>query len=213
MSKTADTLHENRLEVRPPVDPNMASEEFLRWYWPVDLLKSFCDALSIPASGLKAELRHRVAFALAHPGQPLPKPKRKRTDGKVNWAKQTLVPSTVITEAISFGPNVRNFFKQEIGSAFVCHSDFMDWVRANVGATLSDAVVAWRVLEHRKDDPDFRREIAQCNNYLQYLRDARDAVPSLSLEDAKACWDVKNRKPAQDGHVVFERSDIRVLGR
>lgn len=193
-------------EIRPEIDPNMDGKEFSRWYWPVKQLKQFCDALDLPSTGTKKEIRDRVEFKLKHPNAPTPKTSRKK-HGPFNWAKEILSKETIITENISFGPNVRNFFKAHIGSKFVCHSDFMDWMRANSGLKLSDAIDAWHLLEQRKEDPEFRREIATCNNYLQYLRDARDTVPTMTLDEAKACWDYKKIRPATDGIVVFEVED------
>ena len=102
--------------------------------------------------------------------------------------------------------------KAQIGKSFVCHSDFMTWVKSNEGATLGDAVEAWYVLENRKLAPSFRREIASCNNYLRYLRDIRDHHPDLSLHDAIACWDQKKIRPAVDGFVIYEPSDLTYLG-
>ena len=88
----------------------------------------------------------------------------------------------------------------------------MAWVKANAGSTLQDAVDAWYVLEARKLDPEFRREIASCNNYLQYLRDIRDDQPDMRLEQAKRCWDEKKVRPAKDGFVIYEPLDLRFLG-
>ncbi|MEL6968206.1 MAG: DUF6434 domain-containing protein, partial [Pseudomonadota bacterium] len=179
----------------------------------MEALKQFCELLGLPATGTKALLRARVAFALAHPGEPLPKALLGRKKSGKAWPDGDLSPDTVITENASFGPRFRNYFKGVIGAHFVCHGDFMDWVRANSGATLADAAEAWLMLEARKDDPAFRREIAACNNYLQYLRDARDAVPDLTLDEAKACWDIKKLRPAQDGIVVFETADVALITR
>ena len=196
-------------ETRPPITVDMTAAEFDRWYWPVDALRSFCEALSLSPAGTKVVLRARVLAALA--GLPEPaRPKRKAAGG-FNWSKASLTADTVITDGISFGPNVRGYFRAVIGPKFSCHGDFMDWVRGNAGATLGDAVAAWHMLEARKDDPAFRREIAACNNYLQYLRDARDAHPDLSLEQAKACWDAKKVQPAPGGMVQFDSADLRCL--
>ncbi|MEX0369328.1 MAG: DUF6434 domain-containing protein [Tateyamaria sp.] len=197
-------------EIRPPISADMPPEEFDRWYWPVDALKSFCNALDVPPSGTKAVLRARVLAALS--GAPLPQPK-KRNGGGFDWSKTPLTPETIITETVSFGPNVRGYFKSAIGPKFACHSDFMNWVRANAGGTLKDAEEAWHTLEARKDDPTFRREIATCNNYLQYLRDARDQNPDLTLDQAKTCWDAKKVQPAPGGYVTFETADLKALAR
>ncbi len=187
----------------------MTAQAFDRWYWSVDALRSFCEQLGLPASGTKAVLRARVLAKLA--GDPPPTTPTRKRAGAFNWAKADLTSNTVITEDVSFGPNVRGYFKAAIGPKFSCHSDFMDWMRANAGATLADAEAAWRMLEARKDDPAFRREIATCNNYLQYLRDARDAHPQLTLDQAKTCWDAKKMQPAPGGYVHFDSTDLACL--
>lgn len=189
----------------------MTQAEFERWYWPVSELVTFCEQLEIPKAGRKAELRERVSLVLG--GQEPPKPNKIAvlSQDYFDWKKASLSLQTPITSSITFGPNVRRFFKSQIGRKFVCHSDFMEWVKANVGLTLSDAVEAWHVLEARKDDPAFRREIAECNNYLQYLRDFQDDNPTRSLEDAKACWDEKKIRPATNGLVLYEIEDLQFI--
>lgn len=194
-------------QLRPEATPWMSRAEFERWYWPVSELQSLCSTLGVSKAGSKAELRARAAAALA--GETLPAPRRKKR--KTKWSAIRLTRETVITEDISFGPAVRGFFKQEIGPSFVCHSDFMDWMRQNSGATFDDAIAAWHMLDERKLDPDFRREIASCNNYLQYLRDIRDAHPELSLDQAKQCWDAKKIRPAMNGFVIYEPGDLCFL--
>ncbi|MEM9669892.1 MAG: DUF6434 domain-containing protein [Pseudomonadota bacterium] len=195
---------------RPEFDPAMSHEAFERWYWPKAALTQICEQLQLSKAGSKAELRARIALHLEDPDATPPKLPRRPKDG-FNWGKAELTSATVITPSVTFGPNVRGFFKREIGKAFVCHSDFMDWVRSNVGATLSDAIDAWHMLERRKDDPAFRREIAEHNNFLQYLRDFADTLPDHTLDEAKTCWDQKKIRPAHDGKVIFERTDFRFL--
>ncbi|MEM1437343.1 MAG: DUF6434 domain-containing protein [Pseudomonadota bacterium] len=195
---------------RPSLEVVKSREEFERWYWPVELLLQFCDRLGVSKVGRKDELRERVACVLA--GTEPPRRPRRAVASK-HWGTKALSLETVITPGISFGPNVRGFLKSQIGSDFVCHSDFMDWVRENAGATLEDAIEAWHLLEARKDNPLFRREIATCNNFLRYLRDVRDANPQLTLDQAKACWDYKKLRPAQNGYVIYEKADLRYLER
>lgn len=195
--------------IRPKVSLDLDGAEFARWYWPVADLQDFCERLEIPSAGRKADLRARVAAALN--GENLPKVYRRSplVNKSFDWAKSALNDDTLITETITFGRNVRGYFKANIGKRFVCHSDFMDWVRAHPGLTLKDAATAWLALEARKDDPEFRREIAECNNYLSYLRDIRDDNPNLTHEKAKRCWDQKKVRPAQNGLVVYEATDLR----
>ena len=175
----------------------------------MELRQQFCDRLGVSKVGRKDELRERVAFTLA--GEQPPQRKR-RAAASERWGKKVLSRGTVITSGNSFGPNVRGFFKTQIGTNFVCHSDFMDWVRENDGATLGDAIDAWHLLEARKDDPSFRRDIAACNIILQYLRDIRDANPKLTLDQAKSCWDSKKVRPALNGYVIYEKADLEYLG-
>ncbi|MEM7663871.1 MAG: DUF6434 domain-containing protein [Pseudomonadota bacterium] len=196
--------------IRPDFDRTMSRDMFERWYWSKAQLEGICTVLDISRAGSKAELRERIAHYLEDPDAPPPRPARRHDDG-INWAKTALSLDTIITPSITFGPNLRGFFKREIGRRFVCHGDFMDWVRSNDGATLRHAINAWHMLERRKDDPDFRREIAEHNNFLQYLRDFADALPERSLAEAKTCWDQKKVRPAVDGKVIFDASDVRFL--
>ncbi|MEL6947450.1 MAG: SAP domain-containing protein, partial [Pseudomonadota bacterium] len=91
-------------ETRPAVDAGLDADAFARWYWPVEALKQFCELLGLPATGTKALLRARVAFALAHPGEPLPKALLGRKKSGKAWPDGDLSPDTVITENASFGP-------------------------------------------------------------------------------------------------------------
>ena len=198
-------------EKRPHVSEHLSAKEFARWYWPVTHLEQFCELLKVSTTGTKAEMRARVFFALDNPGTPPPTTSRRKRQDKFPWASAALTGETVITHGVSFGPNVRSFFKQKIGRKFVCHSDIMEWMKSNVGATLDDAVSAWHVLEDRKLDPTFRREIAECNNYLRYLRDIRDHNQNLTLDEAIACWDQKKIRPTKDGIVIYEKADLTYL--
>ncbi|MEM6794301.1 MAG: DUF6434 domain-containing protein [Acidobacteriota bacterium] len=197
--------------IRPPAEIVTSRQEFERWYWPVEDLQLFCERLNLSKAGRKADLRARVAGALDGTERVSAPPAKPRKKSRFKWSKEALTDETLITDNISFGPKVRRFFADRIGPAFVCHGDFMAWVRANEGRTLAEAVEAWHLLESRKDDPDFRREIASCNNYLQYLRGIRDAHPELSQEEAKACWDAKKIRPADEGFVIYEPADLRFL--
>lgn len=204
-------MSEHPHQIRPPVDSQMSSSEFERWYWPVSELVKFCEQLDIPKSGRKSELRKRISICLAGGVPPQTSEASRKIKDSFNWKSKKISIQTPITESITFGPNVRRFFKSQIGSKFVCHSDFMDWVKTNVGLTLGDAVEAWRMLEERKSDPAFRREIAECNNYLQYLRDFRDGNPTRSFDDAKSCWDQKKLRPASDGIVIYQATDLQFI--
>ncbi len=196
---------------RPDFSASMTAPEFLRWYWPKASLMTIARSLGLPAGGSKAELRAAIAHAL-DPKTPAPEPRKaaSKTSG-FNWSREMLTLDTVITEDIRFGPNLRRFMTAQIGPRFSCHGDFMEWARTNAGATLRDAVAEWHRLEARKQDPDFRRDIAPHNNYLQYLRDFQDNNPGRTRAEAKRCWDAKKRRPAHNGLVVYEPADLAYL--
>lgn len=191
------------LQFRPKLSEVDTFKEFDRWYWPVAEMQAFCRENGVPYTGLKAELRNRLSCFFR--GEPLPAQGKAK---KSSWAKMDLHFDTVITEDITFGCNVRGFFRKEIGQKFVCSSVFMKWVKANPGRTLGQAIEYWYELNDLVSEPGFRQEIDRCNNYLQYLRDIRDANPNLSQEDAKRCWDIKSRLPADAGYVHYEERDV-----
>lgn len=195
---------------RPPFTKTMREAEFQRWYWPKAALEDICRQLGISRTGSKAQLRKRVADYLARRIAKADEHAVVRAS-VMDWSKTELTLDTLTAPDITFGRNVRGFFKEHIGKRFVCNADFMAWVKANEGKTLRDAIDAWQMLEKRKANPAFRRAIASHNNYLQYLRDFADAFPARPILDAKRCWDSKKIRPAKDGYVVFEESDLRFL--
>lgn len=198
-------------ELRPPVAAQMSHIEFSRWYWSVESLHMFCELLGLSRSGTKSQLRERIAAKLGGTEAGASETPKRKPKSSFNWAKEPLEATTIITDSVSFGPNLRGWLKKQIGPRFVCHSDFMAWIKSNEGATLADAIEAWHEIERERSQPGFRREIALCNNYLRYLRAIRDDYPDMSQEDAMRCWQKKKLRPAQDGFVIYERNDLRFI--
>ncbi|NAS12127.1 DUF6434 domain-containing protein [Poritiphilus flavus] len=195
---------------RPTFEQIRNSSEFNNWYWKKSDLVDICIQAGLPYGGSKFELRDRILFALDNPGKEAPLTKKKRPTSTFNWAREELHLDTIITDSVSFGPNFRNFMKSQIGPQFSCHSDFMNWVKQHPGKSLADAVFQWHELEARKEDPDFRRDIARHNNYNQYMRDFLDHYPEKAFKDAVACWKMKKELPAPGGRVVFSPKDIEL---
>lgn len=194
------------MDTKPNTTDHMDARSFDRWYWDKRELLEICVNLGLPKTGAKDALRARILTFLETGNVVQPK-RPVNNKGHFNWARTELSLDTVITDNVSFGPNFRRFMTTQIGKSFSCHSDFMAWVRDNTGKTLSDAVAAWRSLEERKNDPQFRRDIAPHNNYLQYLRDFKDANPQRSLEDAKSAWEIRKRKPIDGERIVYRDED------
>lgn len=193
---------------KPKLSAIKTSKEFQSWYWLKTELVALCKQMNLPHNGSKFELRDRILYALAHDGLAPPKIKIDKPQSTFNWAKAPLDLETVITDNITFGPNFRRFMKWQIGSKFSCHSDFMDWVKANPGKRLADAVIKWEELENRKKDPTFKREIAAHNMLAQYVRDFLADNPTSTFKEALQCWKQKKQLPADNGFVKYNRSDL-----
>ncbi len=192
------------MSTKPDTSEAMSAQTFDRWYWDKPELVEICVRLGLPKTGSKDALRARILTYL-ETGAIVPNTRRK--PGAFNWARAELTTGTVITETVSFGPNFRRFMAAQIGDRFVCHADFMEWVRTHPGKTLGDAIAAWHRFDARHDDPAFRRDIAPHNNYLQYLRDYRDANPTHSIEAAKAAWEIRKRQPIEGDRIVYRAED------
>jgi len=195
---------------RPHFEEIKTGDEFNQWYWLKEEMVDICRRSGLPTHGRKFDLRDRIMFALDNKGKLKPASKKPTKTSNFNWAKSELTLETLITDNVSFGPNFRRFMKEEIGNKFSCHSDFMDWVKANAGKTLDEAVKKWFELEARKQDPSFKRNIAKNNMLAQYTRDFLEDNPGKTLKDANRCWKLKKIRPTPDGFIRYERSDLNL---
>jgi len=101
--------------------------------------------------------------------------------------------------------------KSQVGDKFSCHGDFMDWIKSNQGKTLEDAVKEWHILEKRKENTSFKREIADNNMYSQYIRDFLEDNPDFNFNDVKKYWLLKKALPMKNGFVRYEKSDLKLI--
>jgi hypothetical protein len=192
--------------IRPNIEDCSSAAEFRRWYYLKSELVDFAKTNGIPFNGGKFDIADRIAAVLDF--QPLPPAKKRRPKSRFDWANSALSLDTLITDNVSFGPNVRGFFKDQIGSAFVCNSDFMDWMREKDGTTLAEAVAAWEMLEARKTDPAFQTRIRSHNQYNQFTRDILTANPQLSLSEVREIWKAKRALPQP---MVYQAEDLSFL--
>ncbi|MEM8523159.1 MAG: DUF6434 domain-containing protein [Bacteroidota bacterium] len=195
---------------RPDFENIETGKEFNRWYWLKEEMVDICKRAGLPSHGRKFDLRDRIMYALDNNGKVKPTPPKKKAQSKFNWAKAVLTLETPITDNVSFGPNFRRFMKAQIGNKFNCHGDFMDWVKQNEGKTLADAIDQWHTLEQRKEDPNFKRTIADNNMYAQYTRDFLEDNENKTMKDAKKYWLLKKQLPTEDGFVRYESSDLEL---
>lgn len=195
---------------RPEFENIKTGKEFNQWYWLKDEMVEICKRCDLPYTGRKFDLRDRIMYALDNNGEIQPKQKKTKTESKFNWAKSELTLETRITDNVSFGPNFRRFMKGQIGNSFSCHSEFMDWVKANAGKTLGDAIDEYYTLEKRKENPDFKRKIADNNMFNQYTRDFLKDNPESNLKEVRKFWSLKKQLPTKDGFVRYEKSDLNL---
>lgn len=196
-------------ETRPALNEITSAQEFRRWYWLKEELVAYCKRKGISTVGSKFEITDRIAEYL-ETGQIVKRTLHQPKRSSFNWAKAPLTLETVLTDDVTFGKNFRGFMQAQIGSKFVCHSDFMDWVKTNEGKTLADAINAWYELENRKQDPDFKRAIAPQNMLAQYTRDFFADNPGRTHAEMMHCWQRKKILP-NAGIVVYEASDLLFL--
>ncbi len=83
----------------------------------------------------------------------------------------------------------------------------MDWMKANIGKTLADALEEYKRLEEVRNTKGFESKIPPSNQYNRYLREFSKHYPNKSLIEAKRCWSLKKQLPAQH---IFHPNDIHL---
>lgn len=206
------------IETRPDLDRISDAATFRDWYWLKAELVDFCRTRGLSYVGSKTEIAERIARhfesdGCSGPGAPPspsrgePRPRGRRVTSRVNWARLKITPETVITDSYTNGPNVRAFFQTQIGPRFRFNIAFMEWMRANCGKTMADAVQAWLAIERRRKAGE-KAPIPESNQYNRYLRDFFEANPTRSLAEARICWLAKR---SRRGPVRYSPSDVKVL--
>lgn len=192
---------------RPDIVDLQTGAQFNNWYWLKAEMQSICEAMGLPKNGSKFELRDRIIYALDHDGARLPPPKKPKPSSRFNWAKAELAPTTVITDNVSFGPNLRRFMISQIDQRFAFNTEFMAWMKANVGKTLADAVTVWKDIQKRRKDPNFRTDIADHNMFNQYTRDYLATNPHHGPAQVRSAWAKRRQQPAPDGFIRYAAGD------
>ncbi|HCT31261.1 MAG TPA: hypothetical protein DIW31_11155, partial [Bacteroidales bacterium] len=134
--------------------------------------------------------------------------KRTNTHSTFDWNNETLEIDTLITDNYKNTENVRNFFQHTIGDYFKFNVAFMNWMKANQGKTLGDAIDKWTAIAELKKDKNYKTEIAPQFEYNTYIRNFIHANPHLSSKDAMKSWKIKREKP---GVKRYEKEDLFFL--
>lgn len=194
---------------RPALTGELTAEEFAHYYWLKAELIRFCSAHSIPQSGSKQELTNRISYYLQHGKPPATPAKERKIRNGFNWDKDPLTLQTIITDQYKNSRRVREFFCDNIGQHFAFNVMFLQWMRENIGKTLSDAIEAWRKIEQQKKNRQVPNEIAPQFQYNRYMQDFLADNPGLSPKEARHCWNIKRELP---GPHKYQKSDLQLLG-
>ncbi len=189
---------------RPKIDECKTGAEFADWYWLKEELIAWCREKRIPYTGSKQAITDRIAHFI-DTGE-IQKSARDKRVSDFDWHSAELRPETVITDSYRNTQNVRRFFKEHYGEAFKFNIAFMNWMKANIGKTLADAVEARRAIAEREKTQ--QSEIPASNQYNRYTREFFAANPDRSIAEARKCWAYKR---SIKGHNRYEKGDLVAL--
>ncbi|MEM1373258.1 MAG: DUF6434 domain-containing protein [Pseudomonadota bacterium] len=195
------------MDERPDISECETSAEFRRWYYLKAELVAFARTKGIQTSGGKFEIADRISYFLDHGSPPARQRVLRRTSG-FDWHSAELGDETIITDSYRNTQNVRRYFKRNI-DGFSFSIPLMQWMKANAGKTLADAVVEARRLNEEK-----RRGVKQPdqphNQYNAYTRAYFAAVPGGTQKELRALWSARRKRP---GPYVFDPKDLDLLGK
>ena len=197
-------------DTRPDIGSIRSGLELKRWYWRKDELVAQARELGLSTNANKFALLERVAHFLdtgekSVPGETTPKAK-----SKFDWHKEPLCDQTLITDSYKNTQNVRRFFKSRLGESFKFNIAFMEWMRANVGKPLSDAVEAYQEGIAQSQQPGYSTAIKDHNQFNQYTRDFLAENPTMGMQDVRRIWALKIQRPSSDGRHRYSPDDLKL---
>jgi len=194
---------------RPKLDKEISINDFKDYYWLKEELVGFCRAIGINRSGGKIAIYNRIITFLEN-GEIIFKPDtlKANTCSTFDWNIERLGVETLITDNYKNTQNVRAFFQNKIGNHFKFNVAFINWMKANQGKTLGDAIDKWIDIAEQKKDKNHKTVIAPQFEYNTYIRAFLNDNPHLSSKDAMRSWMIKREKP---GVHKYEEEDLRSI--
>ncbi len=191
---------------RPDIAQCADAASFRKWYYLKEELVSFARAHGIKTTGGKFEIADRIAYFIDHGTPPVEVNTAKKVTSKFDWHSETLTTDTVITDSYKNTQNMRRFMRGTI-PGFKFSIPFMDWMKANAGRTLADAVVAAKQFE--ADKKAGKKQPDQPHNqYNAYTRAYFAHVPNGTQKELRSLWALRRKQP---GPYVFDPSDLELL--
>lgn len=191
---------------RPEIAQCTDAATFRQWYYLKTELVAFARAHGIKTTGGKFEIADRIAYFLDHGAPPVEAKTTRKVMSKFDWHSTPLTPETVITDSYKNTQNMRRFMQAEIPH-YKFSIPFMDWMKANVGLTLADAVKAAKQIE--VDKKAGKKQPNQPHNqYNAYTRAYFHHVPTGSQQELRRLWALRRKRP---GPYVFAPKDLDLL--
>ena len=196
------------MQKRPPLQKKISIDDFKNFYWLKKELTDFCKKENLSTQGGKIEITKRIEHFLKTGEHLSPISTSTKSKSSFDWKNSTLHLQTIISDNYKNTENVRTFFQKEIGTSFKFNVKFMNWMKANVGKTLEDAIDAYKNLAKLEKNRTAPKEIAPQFEYNTYLRDALADNSNLKRKDAIALWKIKK---SMRGDNKYRKSDLNFL--
>ena len=190
---------------RPDIADCPDAATFRQWYCLKSELMDFARKHGPQTSGEKFDIADRIAYFLDH-GTPLPKAKRAKGTSTFDWSTAALSDDTAITDSYRNGQNVCRYFTQHIPQ-FAFSIRLMDWMKANTGKTLADAVVVAKQIAADKQAGVKERDQPH-NQYNAYTRAYFEACPDGTQAEVRALWAARREKR---GPYVNDPADLDLV--
>lgn len=195
-------------EERPDPETITTAAELRRWYWQKDELVPLARYHGVKTTGGKFTILDRVAYFLETGDRKFPGDVKAKITSKFDWHSAVLRPETIITDSYKNTQNVRRFFQAHVNPNFKFNIAMMDWMKANCGKTLSDAIEAYLTLTQQARAPGYQTRIRDHNQFNQYTRDFLAANPAATLDEVRRVWTLKRALPMDDGRHRYDPRDL-----
>lgn len=181
-------------EKRPVLHSGLAADVFLDWYWLKSELTDFCRQEKLSTKGGKPEITERIAVFLCSGNKLRPEVERKPAkDMPAGFSLQSVIgPGWRCTE------DLRNFLKIHLGANFRFNSVMRDYVLHRLGATLEEAVAAYKAdkADHKESDISAQFE------YNRFIRSYMQANPAANRQDVIKAWHAHRNTPKSSRTII-----------
>lgn len=194
------------MDTRPILSKAISLEDFQKFYWLKEELLTFCRQEGLSTQGGKLEIAARIEHFLTT-GQEKKAAKRSKPKSTFDWSREALSDKTVITDNYKNTENVRAYFKQCIGPQFKFNVEFMNWMKANLGKTLGEAVSQYKTIRSNAVN-NHEKVISPQFEYNTYLRDFLKDNPECDRKLGIQLWNIKRKLR---GSNVYSSDDFDLL--